>query len=142
MKVLVVNGPNLGRLGERQPEIYGRTTLAELEEMLISRGKELGLEVGCVQSDDASEVIAAVKNTDAVAVIINPASLTHYSRALADAVAGCAAAVYEVHISNIEAREPYRRRSLITPVARGKIVGFGIRGYLLALEAVAELEER
>jgi len=138
MKVLVLNGPNLGRLGTRQPEIYGRTTLAELEEMLRARGKELGCEVECVQSDDAADLIGVLSKSDADAAIINPAALTHYSYELRDAVAAFAGPVYEVHISNIYAREPYRRHSLISPVARGSIIGLGITGYLLALEAAVE----
>jgi 3-dehydroquinate dehydratase-2 len=135
MKILVLNGPNLGRLGQRQPEIYGSTTLAELEDALRVRAGELGAEVECVQSDDAAALIEALRATDARALIINPAALTHYSFALREAVEGCGIPVYEVHISNIAAREPYRRRSLIAPVARGSIVGLGVRGYLLALEA-------
>jgi 3-dehydroquinate dehydratase-2 len=138
MKVLVLNGPNLGRLGTRQPEIYGRTTLPELEEMLRARGKELGCDVECLQSDEASELIAAIEKTDADAVILNPAALTHYSNDLREAVASFKGPVYEVHISNIYAREAYRRHSLISPVARGSIIGLGIRGYLLALEAAVE----
>jgi len=138
MKVLVLNGPNLGRLGTRQPEIYGRTTLPELEEMLRARGKELGCDVECMQSDQATELIAAIEKTDADAVILNPAALTHYSNDLREAVASFKGPVYEVHISNIYAREPYRRHSLISPVARGSIIGLGIKGYLLALEAAVE----
>jgi 3-dehydroquinate dehydratase II len=138
VKVLVLNGPNLGRLGTRQPEIYGHTTLPELEDLLRARGKELGAEVECVQSDNAAELIAALEKTDADAVILNPAALTHYSHDLREAVAACKGPVYEVHISNIYAREPYRRHSLISPVARGSIIGLGIRGYLLALEAAVE----
>jgi 3-dehydroquinate dehydratase-2 len=138
VKVLVLNGPNLGRLGTRQPEIYGRTTLPELEEMLRARGKELAVEVECIQSDDAADLIAALEKTDADAVILNPAALTHYSHDLREAVAAYKGPVYEVHISNIYAREPYRRHSLISPVARGSIIGLGIRGYLLALEAAVE----
>ena len=138
MKVLVLNGPNLGRLGTRQPEIYGRTTLPELEEMLRARGKELGCDVECMQSDGATELIAAIEKTDADAVILNPAALTHYSNDLREAVASFKGPVYEVHISNIYAREPYRRHSLISPVARGSIIGLGIKGYLLALEAAVE----
>lgn len=138
MKVLVLNGPNLGRLGERQPEIYGHTTLAELEAMLRARGKELGCEVECLQSDDGEELIASLAKTDADAVILNPAALTHYSSELRDAVAAFKGPVYEVHISNIYARELYRRHSLISPVARGSIIGLGIKGYLLALEAAVE----
>ena len=138
MKVLVLNGPNLGRLGRRQPEIYGRTTLGELEEMLRARGKELGADVECMQSDDAAELIGALEKTDADAVILNPAALTHYSNDLREAVAAYKGPVFEVHITNIYAREPYRRHSLISPVARGSIIGLGIRGYLLALEAAVE----
>ena len=138
MKVLVLNGPNLGRLGTRQPEIYGRTTLPELEEMLRARGKELGCDVECKQSDEVDELIAAIEKTDADAVILNPAALTHYSSELREAVASFKGPVFEVHISNIYAREPYRRHSLISPVARGSIIGLGIKGYLLALEAAVE----
>ena len=138
MKVLVLNGPNLGRLGTRQPEIYGRTTLAELEEQLRLRGKELGADVECLQSDEAADLIAALGSTDADAVILNPAALTHYSHPLREAVAACRAPVYEVHISNIYAREPFRRHSLISPVARGSIIGLGIHGYVLALESAVE----
>jgi len=141
-KVLVLNGPNLGRLGTRQPEIYGSTTLAELEAQLRARGDELGVTVECLQSDDAAVLIEALRTTDARAVILNPAALTHYSEDLRTAVEGCAAGVFEVHISNIYAREPYRRHSLISPVARGTILGLGVRGYLLALEAAAEEAKR
>ena len=138
MKVLVLNGPNLGRLGTRQPEIYGHTTLPELEEKLRARGKELGVEVECIQSDDGADLIAALEKTDADAVILNPAALTHYSHDLREAVDAYKGPVYEVHISNIYAREPYRRHSLISPVAKGSIIGLGIGGYLLALEAAVE----
>lgn len=138
MKILVLNGPNLDRLGTRQPEIYGRTTLAELEEMLRKRGAELGAQVECRQSADPAVLIEALATTDADAVVLNPAALTHYSKPLREAVAGCGKPVYEVHISNIGAREPYRRRSLISPVARGVLIGLGIRGYLLALEAAVK----
>ena len=138
MKVLVLNGPNLGRLGTRQPEIYGHTTLPDLEEMLRARGKELGVEVECIQSDDGADLIAALEKTDADAVILNPAALTHYSHDLREAVDAYKGPVYEVHISNIYAREPYRRHSLISPVAKGSIIGLGIGGYLLALEAAVE----
>lgn len=138
MKVLVLNGPNLGRLGTRQPEIYGSTTLAQLEDMLRARGKELGVEVECLQSDDAADLIGALRGTDARAAIINPAALTHYSMDLREAIASFGGPVYEVHISNIYRREPYRRHSLMSGVARGSIIGLGIRGYLLALEAAVE----
>jgi len=137
MKILVLNGPRLDRLGERAPEIYGRTTLAELEDMLRARGKELGVEVECIQSADPDVLIDALKGTDARAVIINPAALTHTSFALREAIAACTVPVFEIHISNIYAREPYRRHSLVSPVARGSIIGLGVQGYVLALEAAA-----
>jgi 3-dehydroquinate dehydratase II len=137
--VLVVNGPNLDRLGERQPEIYGTTTLAELEEELVKRGAELGVDVECVQFNAEDDVVAAVAGAGerASAVILNPAALTHYSYPLREAVAACGVPVIEVHISNIYGREPYRRHSLISGVARGAVVGLGIRGYFLALETIA-----
>lgn len=140
-KVLVLNGPNLGRLGTRQPEIYGTATLADVEATLRARASELGVAVECVQSDDAAVLIEALRATDAAAAIVNPASLTHHSFALREAVQTCGIPVFEVHISNIARREPYRRRSLIAGVVRGSIVGLGVQGYLLALEAAAKEAE-
>lgn len=138
VKVLVLNGPNLDRLGTREPEIYGSDTLADLEGRLAARAAELGATVEFMQSGDAAILIEALRATDADAVVINPASLTHTSLALRDAVAACPAPVYEVHISNIYAREPYRRHSLISSVARGAVLGLGVRGYLLALDAAIQ----
>jgi 3-dehydroquinate dehydratase-2 len=138
--VLVVNGPNLDTLGTRQPEIYGSTTLAQLEDGLRSRAKELGLEVEFFQSDDESAVVAAVEGAPgrgAFAILINPAALTHFSHPLRDALASTGLPVVEVHISNIHAREPYRRLSLVSGVAKGVIAGLGVTGYTLALEAIA-----
>lgn len=135
--VLVLNGPNLDRLGDRRPEIYGRTRLPELEQMLRARGAELGVDVRCVQSGDAAGLIGALHDHHPAAVVVNPASLTHYSFPLRDALAACGVPVYEVHISNIYAREPYRRHSVISPVARGVIAGHGLHGYLYALESAA-----
>ena len=135
MKVLVLNGPNLDRLGTREPEIYGTTTLAHVESMIGVRAEELDAEVSFLQSADPVVLIEALRTRDVDAVILNPASLTHHSFALREAVATCTAPVYEVHISNIYAREPYRRHSLISGVARGTIAGLGVQGYLLALEA-------
>lgn len=136
--MLVLNGPNLDRLGTRQPEIYGLTTLAELEEGLRRHGAELGLEVECMQSADAGALARAIAERRPDAVIVNPASLTHYSYELRDALAACGMPVYEVHISNIYAREPYRRHSVVSPVARGVVMGLGVRGYLFALQSAAE----
>jgi 3-dehydroquinate dehydratase II len=136
VKILVCNGPNLDRLGTRQPEIYGSTTLQELEEQM--RARATGHELVFVQSADIETLATAITTTDAEAIILNPAALTHYSRALAAAVAACGRPVIEVHISNIAAREPYRRRSMIAPVAKGSIVGLGVNGYLLALDRLLQ----
>jgi 3-dehydroquinate dehydratase II len=138
--VLVVNGPNLDKLGTRQPEIYGATTLAQLEDGLRSRAKELGLAVDFFQSNDESAVVTAVESAPergAAAIVINPAAFTHFSYPLREALAGTGLPVVEVHISNIHAREPYRRLSLVSGVAKGVIAGLGVTGYALALEAIA-----
>lgn len=138
--VLVINGPNLDKLGTRQPEIYGSTTLAEVEKMLRERAGELGLEIDFVQSNDEGEVVEAARSAPergASAILINPAALSHFSYPLRDALAGTGLPVVEVHISNIHAREPYRRLSVISGVAKGVICGLGVRGYALALEAIA-----
>lgn len=137
--VLVVNGPNLDKLGTRQPEIYGRTTLADVESALNKRAGELGLAVEFFQSNDEDAVVSAVRGAPgrAEAILINPAALTHFSYPLRDALASTGLPVIEVHISNIHAREPYRRLSLVSPVARGVVCGLGVTGYTLALEAIA-----
>lgn len=135
MKVLVLNGPNLDRLGTREPDVYGTTTLGDVESMIGARAEEACVDVSFLQSADPTVLIEALRAGDADAVILNPASLTHHSFALREAVMACTAPVYEVHISNIYAREPYRRHSLISGVARGTIAGLGVQGYLLALEA-------
>ena len=143
--VMVLNGPNLDRLGEREPEIYGTTTLAQLEEQIGARAGELGLDVTCLQSNDEHELIAAIAGAPArrvAAILINPAALSHFSYPRRDALAATRLPVVEVHISNIHAREQYRRLSLISPVARGVVCGLGVQGYLLALEAIAGMVGR
>ena len=138
--VLVVNGPNLDKLGTRQPEIYGATTIAQLEETLRARAKELGLDVDFFQANEESAVVDAVAGAPgrgAAAILINPAALTHFSYPLRDALEATGLLVVEVHISNIHAREPFRRLSLVSGVAKGVIAGLGITGYGLALEAIA-----
>lgn len=136
MKILVVNGPNLDRLGTRQPEIYGSTTLADLEAALTARAGAHTVEF--VQGADPEALAKAIESSDADGVILNPASLTHHSRRLAEAVATCGKPVIEVHISNIASREPYRRRSMVASSAMGSIVGLGVSGYLLALDRLIE----
>lgn len=135
--VLVLNGPNLDRLGERQPEIYGRVTLGEIEADLERLGAELGVAVRCVQSGDVGTLAGAIRDARPDAIVVNPASLTHYSFPLRDALEAAGCPVFEVHISNIYRREPYRRHSVVSPVARGVVAGLGVRGYRVALEAAA-----
>jgi len=138
--VLVVNGPNLDKLGTREPEIYGSMTLADIERGLRERASELGLAVEFFQSNVEDEVVAAVEKAPAngsAGIIINPAALTHFSYPLREALAATGLPVVEVHISNIHAREPFRRLSLVSGVAKGVIAGLGVNGYTLALEAIA-----
>jgi len=140
--VLVLNGPNLGRLGVREPEVYGSTSHAELSELAARWGAELGLEVEVRQSDDESDLVRWLHEAvDAgVDVVLNPAAFTHYSYALRDAAAqvtGAGLVLVEVHLSNPLAREAFRRHSVVGPVATGTIAGFGFESYHLALRAVA-----
>ena len=136
--VLVLNGPNLGRLGKREPEIYGSVTFADLKQHLEETGRGLGLTVEVRQTDFEGEMVRWLHEAaDAgAAVVINPAGWTHYSVAVADAVAQCPV-VIEVHISNIHAREEFRRHSVVSPYVKGVIAGLGLGGYDLALAHVA-----
>lgn len=138
-RVLLLNGPNLGRLGRRQPEVYGSTTYAEMVDRLVRRGAQLGLEVDPRQSDSDAFMISWLHEAADLdlPVIINPGAWTHYNIAVADAVAQCTNAVIEVHLSNIHAREEFRRHSVISPYATGVIAGLGIEGYELALANIA-----
>lgn len=136
--VLVLNGPNLGRLGKREPDIYGAVTHAELAEHLVETGRELGLEVEVRQSDAEGEMVRWLHEAAdrGAAVVINPAAWTHYSIAVADAVAQVPV-VIEVHISNVHAREEFRRHSVVSPYVIGVIAGLGLGGYDLALAHLA-----
>ena len=135
MRVLVLNGPNLGRLGRREPEKYGTTTYPQLVEACRAAAAELGLEVDVRQTDAEHEMIGWVHEAaDAgAAVVLNPAAWTHTSVALRDACAMLTAPLVEVHLTNVHAREAFRSSSYITPVATGVIAGLGTDGYLLAL---------
>ncbi|AZA09181.1 type II 3-dehydroquinate dehydratase [Corynebacterium pseudopelargi] len=140
--IMVLNGPNLNRLGKRQPEVYGSTTLADVEADLAQLAKELGVEVQCHQSNHEGELIDWVHQAaDAhMAVIINPGGFTHTSVALRDALAEVAddQGFIEVHISNVHAREPFRHHSYLSPIATGVIAGLGVEGYQLALRYLAQ----
>ena len=139
MKVLVLNGPNLGRLGTRQPEVYGTTTLADIAARLGELARELGVEVELRQTDAEAQMLAWVHEAaDAgLPVVLNPAAWTHTSVALRDACAELRAGLVEVHLSNVHAREDFRRHSYVTPVATGVIAGLGPLGYELALRFLA-----
>jgi len=141
VRVLVLNGPNLGSLGRREPEVYGTRTLADLEGLLTARAAELGIQLHCLQSNHEGQLIDWIEReavgTDAI--IINPGALSHTSLALADALRGSAKPVIEVHISNVFAREPERHRMVTAAAAKGVISGLGFDGYLLALNFVATL---
>jgi 3-dehydroquinate dehydratase-2 len=144
--VLVLNGPNLNLLGTRKPEVYGSTTLADVERLCREEGGKLGLDVQFRQSNHEGQLIdwvhewgGRVKAGDAIGAVFNAGALTHTSVALHDAIEGASLPVIEVHISNVHAREEFRHHSFLSPVARGIVVGFGIYGYVLALQGLYEL---
>jgi 3-dehydroquinate dehydratase II len=139
MTVYVLNGPNLGRLGRRQTDVYGVTSYAELVEMCQRVGKELGLDVVAKQTDAEHEMIAWLHAAadEGAAVVLNPAAWSHYSYAIRDACAMLTAPLVEVHLSNIHAREEFRHHSVVSAVATGVIAGLGVDGYRLALEHIA-----
>jgi 3-dehydroquinate dehydratase II len=140
-RVLVLNGPNLARLGSREPDVYGTATLEDLRVVCAATAAELGLSVDFRQTDDESELIAWVHEAaDAKApIVLNPAAFTHYSYALRDALAMRTAPLVEVHISNPAARAEFRHTSVVAGVADGTIAGFGFGSYQLALRAIAGL---
>ncbi len=139
MTIQVLNGANLGRLGTRQPEVYGTTTYADLLEVVEKAARDLGLEVQVRQTDDEGQLLRWIHEaTDAGdPVVINPGGWSHTSVVLHDALAAVRAPVVEVHISNIHAREPFRHTSYVSKVATGVIAGLGVQGYVVALQWLA-----
>ncbi|MHB1595875.1 MAG: type II 3-dehydroquinate dehydratase [Streptosporangiaceae bacterium] len=142
--VLVLNGPNLGRLGSREPDVYGTQTLADLERDCAATAAELGLAVDFRQTDDEAQLLAWVHEAAdrRLPIVLNPAAFTHYSYALHDALAMRTAPLVEVHLSNPAAREAFRHTSVVASVADGTVAGFGVLSYQLALRAVAALAEQ
>ncbi len=140
-EVLVLNGPNLARLGTREPDVYGTANFDDLSALCRETGRRLGLHVEVRQTDDEAELVGWLHEAadGRLPVVLNPAAFTHYSYALRDAISQRTAPLIEVHISNPAAREEFRHTSVVAAVATGTIAGFGLRSYVLALQAVAEL---
>ena len=142
MKVLFLNGPNLNLLGRREPAVYGKTTLADIEQLVRERAAKLGVEIGFRQSNAEGDLISWIQEAkgDWDVLVLNAAGYTHTSVALRDAVVAAAVPTIEVHLSNIHAREAFRHNSYLAGVCVGQIAGFGAGSYLLALEASVNLK--
>lgn len=143
LRVLVLNGPNLNLLGTRKPEIYGTTTLADIEGMMRERAVELGIKMDFMQTNYEGELVEAIQKAKGKYqyLLLNAAAYTHTSVAIRDAIEAVELPAVEIHLSNIHAREEFRHHSLIAPVCVGQICGFGAKSYLLALQYVAEMEK-
>jgi 3-dehydroquinate dehydratase II len=137
MKILFLNGPNLNLLGQREPEVYGRVTLAEIEAKVRERAEKLGAQIDFRQSNLEGELVGWIQQAkgECDVIVINAAAYTHTSIALRDAIAAVGVPTIEIHLSNIYAREKFRQKSLIAPVCLGQIAGFGQKSYILAVEA-------
>jgi len=144
MKILFLNGPNLNLLGTREPEVYGRLTLADIEAKVRQRANGLGVEVEFRQSNQEGELVSWIQEAKGrfAAIVINAAAYTHTSVALRDAISAVGVPTIEIHLSNIHAREEFRHTSLIAPVCRGQISGFGLKSYLLGLDAAVNDTEQ
>jgi 3-dehydroquinate dehydratase II len=147
-KVLVLNGPNLNLLGQREPAQYGSDTLATVEALCREAGERLGVEVECRQSNHEGVLIDWIHEAgresaagNMLGVVMNPGAFTHTSIALHDAIKGASVTLIELHISNVHARESFRHHSYISPAARGIIVGLGIKGYALAIDALVQVSQ-
>jgi 3-dehydroquinate dehydratase-2 len=142
VKILVIHGPNLNRLGARESDVYGDKNLDEINALLQKGAYELGVELEAFQSNHEGELLDLIqeKSSEATGIIINPGALTHYGLSLRDALADTGLPVIEVHLSNIYAREDFRQHSVIAPIAKGQISGLGWRGYMAALEIIVAAE--
>ena len=142
--LLILNGPNLNLLGTRQPEVYGETTLAEIEAMCADKAKSLGCAVSCLQSNHEGELVDAIHAARGThdGIILNAGAYTHTSVALMDAISSAGVPVVELHLSNIHAREEFRHKSFVARVAVGQICGFGPAGYPLAMDAMLSYLEQ
>ena len=142
-KILVLHGPNLNLLGRREPEVYGKLTLPDVNAMLTAKAAELDLEIEFVQTNHEGVLVDAIQSAEGCygCIIINPAALTHYSVAVRDALAGISVPAIEVHLSNIYNREEFRHHSVTAPVTVGQIAGFGAQSYVLSLQAARTIVE-
>jgi 3-dehydroquinate dehydratase-2 len=140
-KILVLNGPNLNLLGKRQPEIYGKLTLEQIDQKVRALAQELAVEIEIRQSNHEGELVSLIQEAPKQfgAIVINPAAYTHTSIAMRDAITAAGIPTIEIHLSNIHKREPFRHHSHIAEVAVGQIAGFGVNSYLLGIRAAAEL---
>lgn len=143
MKILFLNGPNLNLLGQREPEVYGRDTLADVEAAVRARAKQLDVGVDFRQSNVEGELVDWIQQARGrfEVIVINAAAYTHTSIALRDAISAAGVPTIEIHLSNIHAREEFRHKSLIAPVCCGQIAGFGLKSYVLAVEAAVYVNE-
>jgi 3-dehydroquinate dehydratase-2 len=143
MKILFLNGPNLNLLGTREPEVYGRTTLADIEAMVRQRAGDLKVEVEFRQTNLEGELVGWIQEAKGKfqVIVINAAAYTHTSVALRDAISAVGIPTIEIHLSNVHAREEFRHKSLIAPVCRGQICGFGAKSYILGLEAAVDVKD-
>jgi len=140
-KILVIHGPNLNMLGEREIDVYGKFTLEDINKQLEAKAKQLKVTVEAIQLNGEGEIVNKIQEAKGnyAAIVINPAAYTHYSVAVRDALAGISLPVVEVHLSNIYAREEFRHKSVTAPVVAGQVTGFGVNSYILGLEAAVSL---
>jgi 3-dehydroquinate dehydratase-2 len=144
MRILFLNGPNLNLLGQREPEVYGRATLADIEAKVRARARELKATVEFRQSNLEGELVGWIQQAKGEfdVIVLNAAAYTHTSVALRDAISAVGIPTIEIHLSNVHSREEFRHKSLIAPVCRGQIIGFGVNSYVLAVEAAVNVNER